>query len=127
MMAGRLRVADMGGAVICRAFKFGESYVQRGMPDITREQLQRMPAANLNALIDKGFLSPYPMRPAGERSTEGMDRHVVSLGFGRFDVVEGKKLNDEPLSKEAAHALAGKELQAPQADPPRAPKRRSRN
>ncbi len=33
-------------------------------------------------------------------------RYVVSRGFGNFDVIEGRKLNDAFLTKEDAEALA---------------------
>lgn len=44
-------------------------------------------------------------------------RHIVSTGFGFYNVLEGKRLNAEPLSREEAEALAA----APASGVPAAP------
>lgn len=107
-----LRLTDdqIGKGVVHRGFTARGVYLRRGT-ELTREQVLDINPVNRQAMIDKSFLHVFPRAEIQE--PEPMDRHVVSLGFGKFDVVEGVKLNDAPLTKEAAYALAGVELQAP--------------
>jgi hypothetical protein len=54
------------------------------------------------------------------------DRFIVGIGEGKFNVIAGHKLNDEPLSRAAADRLAHEPVKpaakAPEA-PPLPPKR----
>jgi hypothetical protein len=59
---------------------------------------------NHRRLIDVGKIAVYPPAPATAQLPP--PRHIVSTGFGRFDVIEGRKLNDKPLTKEEADKLA---------------------
>jgi hypothetical protein len=69
---------------------------------LTREQVLAMPVANRRAMISTGHISVWPLN-----EQVGGERFAVHLGFGKYDVVEGRKLNAEPLTKEQAEALAG--------------------
>ncbi|MGH6821930.1 MAG: hypothetical protein ACREC4_00310 [Methylocella sp.] len=64
----------------------------------------RMPAANYRSMIENRILEVWP--DIGSTTPIDGERYVVSLGFGRFAVIEGRKLNDAPLTKEQAAALA---------------------
>ncbi len=107
----RLAEAEIGGAVVRRTFTMSGTQVRRG-DELTREQVLSIGRPNRQALIDKNFLDVFPLSRAAP-VVEAEDRHVVSLGFGKFDVVEGRKLNDAPLTKDQAQALAGIEIKAP--------------
>lgn len=100
---------DIGGGVVRRLFRAGE---------VTYHVSTRLPGAliqgwrNHRALIGQGFIDVWPRADlAGgteEAATAGSppSRVVVNIGFGKFDVIEGRKLNDKPLNKEEATALA---------------------
>lgn len=99
-----LRDADIGGGTVRRTFRMGTEQVRMGRP-LTEAEIMTMPVANRRALIDKGMIIVYPRTPVVP-SGDG-ERHVVARGFGKYDVIEGHKLNDKPLTKDAARALAG--------------------
>ena len=60
--------------------------------------------ANRRAVADSGAVRWHTNPPA---VTEPTERHVVSRGFGKFDVIEGRIINSAPLTKEHAEAMAG--------------------
>ena len=111
------RDQDVGGAVVKRMFaghKAGDT--------LSREAVLAIPGANRSALINQGKMVLFPLSkmagnvaaiPAGVLAVdhapeiEHMKRHVVSRGFGKYDVIAGTILNTEPLTKDAAKALAG--------------------
>lgn len=90
----------IGGGVVRRRFSLAGEVMLAGR-ELTGAQIRAMTTANRKALLRAGFLDVWPVHsgPSG-------DRFVVNLGFGKFDVVEGRKLNSEPLTKEQATALA---------------------
>lgn len=96
------RLDDIGGAVVRRTFTFDTRRLKTG-DKLTRDEVLGMPGANRNALIEKQYIDVLP-RAAVDPDTE---RFVVNRGFGKFDVIEGRKINPEPLtSKDEAEALA---------------------
>ena len=100
-------IDHIGGGIVRRTFKSGEHRLTSGTK-LTAEEIKRMPVANRQALIDKKYIDVYPKAPGGGDGVKA-ERHVVSAGFGKFHVIEGRKLNDVPLSKDQAQALAGVE------------------
>lgn len=97
----RLEASAIGGAKVVRAFTMGGDTLKPGHV-LTREEVLAMPPANRNALAESGRISVFPPMPAILTQ-----RHVVSVGFGRYNVIEGRMVNDLPLTKEEALALAG--------------------
>lgn len=93
-----VRDEDIGGAYVRRVFRMGDDFAKPGEP-LTREQVLAFPQANRQALIDNKYIDVYP--PA---AAEG-DLLIVSRGFGKYDVIQGRKLNIEPLTKEQAEAM----------------------
>jgi hypothetical protein len=91
----------IAGGQVTQGFRSGDKFLAAGTL-LSKETICSWPTVNRNALIEKGYVMVYPKVP-------GMDRHVVSCGFGKFNVIEGKLLNDEPLTKADAYALAGTE------------------
>ncbi len=115
----RIRPEMIGGGRVIRPFNIAGERQHAGKA-FSGEEVRAMPHANRQALIDNGFLAVWPMAsrptasaagPAGASPTAAanspMARHVSSRGFGRYDVIEGVKINSEPLSREEANALAG--------------------
>lgn len=105
-------------AMVTFAFRAWGKWLRAGTV-IGHDELARMPVNNRNALLDKGFLYAWP-KEAGpmaiskpkpitvDEREEKLERYVIARGFrgnGQYDVIEGRRINDEPLSKEAATAL----------------------
>lgn len=99
----QMKADQIGGAVVRRVFNSGGKQMRPGTY-LTAEEVLNFPYANRQALADKHFIELYPK---GLAATTKAERFVVSAGFGRFHVLEGKKLNDEPIDREQAYALAG--------------------
>jgi len=113
----RMRLEEIGGGVVQRTFKLGARNTVSG-EELSVETLTRMPAANRNALIESGKISVWRKgagsTPAARAAppVEGSQRFVINKGFGKFSVVEGVLLNDAPLDKAGAEALAAEGQQA---------------
>lgn len=106
-----IRTEMTGGAYVRRSFNKGDVRVTPGMI-LTAAQFASIPKTNRRALVEQGFLEPWPAIPGSathvpitEAPKEGSERHVVFRG-NKFDVIEGIKLNDKPLTREEAAALA---------------------
>ncbi len=110
-MIAQLMPETIGGGRVRQPFTMAGRRVTRG-DTLTADEIMAMPTSNRRALIETGYLHVWPKRP-GEVAAE---RHLVSRGFGRYDVIEGVVLNKEPLSKEEAMALVGPGAHTPGAD-----------
>lgn len=124
-MPGPIHPSNIGGGRVVRTFTNGlisDKALLAGTT-LTREQILKMPSANRNALIEKGYMMVWPpssdtlpaaVAPRAD-ATAGATPHqrfVRPRGFGKYDVIEGVQLNDRPLSKDEAYPLAG--LQVPE-------------
>jgi hypothetical protein len=104
----QMRPEQIGGAIVRRTFSSGGTRLTSGTK-LSAEQVLAFATANRNALVDKRFIDLFPKSGGIDSVSESAERFVVSAGFGRFHVIEGRKLNDEPLDREQAYALAGTE------------------
>ncbi len=104
---------NIGGGKVERPFRMGDRSLPRGTV-LTGDEVRSMRISNRSALIDKGYLSIWPREAVAQQvaqhSSEPQERHVVNCGFGRYNVVEGRRLNEQALDKESAYLLAGKPL-----------------
>lgn len=102
-----------GGAYVRRRFIFGERELVFG-DELTAEELATIPRANLIALVNTGKLELWPAAPGTAPIAAFIaERFAVNLGFGRWTVIEGRKLVAEPITKQQAEALAaGQQEQA---------------
>lgn len=91
---------DIGGAIVRRYFN---NNTMRPGDRLTREQVLAL--RNRQALIRTEHIKVFP--PGDSASTEASERHVAHIGGGRFNVIAGRKINDEPLSRAEADVLAG--------------------
>ncbi len=97
---------DIGGAVVRRPFSFHGKVILAGTL-LSEADIRSIPVSNRNALRDNSYIQLYPKapdnayKPAGKTSV-----FVVHRGGGAYDVIEGVKINEEPLSKSDAEALA---------------------
>lgn len=96
-----LGASDIGGGIVRRRFTIGDRDVVFG-DRLTAADILAIPLSNRRALVERGHLSVYP--PSGQ-AADPADRHIANLGFGKFDVIEGRKLNSSPLTKDEAEAL----------------------
>jgi hypothetical protein len=67
---------------------------------LSREEILAMPRATRQAMLNIGYIEVYPK--AGD-----VERFLVPRGEGAYDVVEGRKVNSEPLTNKQARAMLG--------------------
>lgn len=99
---------QIGGARVQRGFQLGGRRVLAG-DTLTGDEVRGIRQSNRTALVESGYLLLWP-KDAGAgpaQPPQGSVRFIAPRGFGKYDVIEGRKLNDEPLTKEQAHELAG--------------------
>lgn len=96
--------AEAGGAYVRRAFEFRGKKLKNG-DKLTREELESIPEANLQALVNTKVLQLWPASPDSLFIAE---KFVVSAGRGKYKVIEGRLLTQRPVSKAHALKLAGK-------------------
>lgn len=95
-----LRHEDIGGGKVRQGFRMGAEFVRPGTI-LTREQILAIPYQNRVALITR-FIEVWPKEAS---PPENLRRFMVHMGAGKFNVIEGVQLNDEPLSKEEAEEM----------------------
>lgn len=97
-----VRSETIGGGTVRRLITLGNGEVIRPGIVLSGDQIRAL--RNHKELIRAGKLETWPADPRGSGQ-----RYIVSIGFGKFDVIEGVKLNPEPLTKGEAMALAKRE------------------
>lgn len=90
--------ADIGGARVRRTFTRGTHRYHAG-DYLSATDVLSMPIANRRALVDSQYLEVYPKYKVDTQ------RLIVNVGKNQFDVIEGFKLNKEPVSREEADKL----------------------
>lgn len=86
--------------VVSRSFRVGDRQLSRGTR-LAGDELAAM--RNWRALVANRFVEIAPPQP------HQIVRFAISKGFGRWDVLQGRRLNGRPLSKDEATALAAME------------------
>lgn len=92
---------DIGGARVARRVSRGAQALLAGQM-LSAGEVCAIPIANRRALIRSGAIEVYPRGPV----TSAGEHHIVHRGGGQYDVIDGVKLNDVPLSKDEAEELA---------------------
>lgn len=102
---------EIGGGRVRRPFTKGGEKLLAGH-EMTAEEIYAIPITNRRVLIEKGFLQVWPCSEVGRkpRLPANAKRHIVPLGFGRYDVVEGVKLNDGPIDAAEVERLTGQRV-----------------
>lgn len=98
---------EIGGAFVRIGFFGADGKWLRPRSRLSAKEVLAM--GNRRALVNSGRLAIFPPSDIeGEPAdaAKAVERHVVSKGFGKFSVIEGRVLNDEPMTKEEAEALA---------------------
>lgn len=96
----RREIENAGGAYIlrpCCGRQVGEV--------VSRAELQAMKPASAIALIKQEKLRPFFVAPEGASLLAETTRFAIHRGCGKYDVIEGVKLNTEQLSKAEAESL----------------------
>ena len=96
---------EIGGAVVRRNINMGGRQLHNG-DRLTREEVLAINRPNLKSMVDNRFLV-LQMRGPGSG-----DRFAVHQGRGRYDVIEGRRLNAEPMDKDAAEAMVAEGVPA---------------
>lgn len=76
---------------------------------MTADEVRAIPLANRRALASAGYIEVYPTRTEvvrREAAPVKQDRFIVQVKKDQFNVIEGHRLNEQPLSREEAEALA---------------------
>jgi hypothetical protein len=92
-----LKDEDIGGGRIARGFTRNGKILAAGTP-LTADEIMAIPTANRRALIDSNFIEVYPKASGGER-------FMVGIGDNKFNVIEGRVMNEEPLARKEAEKL----------------------
>ena len=92
--------ADIGGARVRRTFVNGDRQMKMG-DELTAEEVIAINLPNRRALADSNFIEIYP-RSAGMAAGE---KFIVGLGKDKYNVIEGRIVNSEPLTRDAAEKL----------------------
>lgn len=93
---------EIAGAIVAIPFTLADGRRLAGGTHLTADEVKAL--GNHRVLIRNEYIKVYP--PHGETAHVSEARHVVHCGGGNFDVIAGRKLNDKPLTKDEAHALA---------------------
>lgn len=89
---------DIGGAYVRRTFTNNGKQMKRG-DQLTREEVLSFPRNNRVALTEGVFIEVYHKAPSGG------ERFMIGVGNNEYNVIEGRMLNEEPLSKKEAEKL----------------------
>lgn len=99
-----IRSESIGGGIVRRQIMAGDRVINAGTA-LSGDEIRAF--RNHREMIRTGRIETWPADPRAGGPAGGQ-RFVVSIGFGKFDVIEGRKLNDAPLTKAEAAKLAGR-------------------
>ena len=94
---------ELAGAIVRRPFNAGGARVLSGAI-LSPEAFWSIGYAVRRLFVREERITPFYQRAGA--AAGAVERHTIHRGGGRYDVVEGVLLNDEPLSREAAESLA---------------------
>ena len=101
---------DLGGARVRLTFqtilKDGATRRFKANDQLSAEDVLAWPLANRRALVSAGYIEIYPKQFVGRQAIKKGDRFIVQAKKDQYNVIEGHRLNDQPLSREEAEALA---------------------
>jgi hypothetical protein len=110
---------ELAGAVVRRPFNRAGARVPVGAV-LSAEDYMAINYPVRRVFANSGQITPFYRRPGDADYTPSEPpaariavapaapgvRHIIHRGGGRYDVVSGSILNDQPLSRETAEALA---------------------
>lgn len=94
---------NIGGAIVCRGFTLSDG--GRAKPGSSLSEALVRAMKNRMALESAGYIKIFAKNPIAAEPVGDAKRYVVHCGQGRYDVIEGSRLNSEFLSKDAALEL----------------------
>jgi hypothetical protein len=110
-MALEIKDTDLGGARVRLTFatvlKDGTQRRFRADEHLTRDEV--LSFRNRRDLASAGYIEPYPLKVITrerDAASKPADRFIVGIGKGQYNVIEGHRLNAEPLTRDQADALA---------------------
>jgi len=87
---------DIGGARVNMTFNHSGKIFRRG-EHMSAAEVRSIAPKNRDAAESAGFIRVY---------ARGGERFIVAVAKDKFNVIEGRRLNDKPLTREEADALA---------------------
>lgn len=107
-LIARLPPDSLGGARVFRPCNVGG--IQRKSGEVlSAEDVASLSKPALRALMDQRFIVAWPKAPDAASPDPDAELLVYNrIGTSTYDVVRGTLLNDKPLSKADAEALAAK-------------------
>lgn len=90
---------DIGGARVRRTFTFNGKQMKMN-DQMTAEDVLSIRIPNRRALTDSNFIELFPKSP-----TVAGERFMVGLGGDKYNIIEGRVVNDTPISKKEAEKL----------------------
>jgi len=103
---------DLGGARVRLTFqtiqKNGSTRRFKPNEQLSAEDVLAWPMANRRALVSAGYIEIYPRQFVGRQAIQKGDRFIVQARKDQYNVIEGRRINDQPLSREDAEELAKK-------------------
>lgn len=107
---------QIGGGVVRQRFTCGDRKLTPGNR-LSRDEVLAIPRASRDALVRNSQLLLVPTHPENAVAAAGRptERFMLSLGGGKYGVIEGWKLTQEPVSKDAAEKLVAGDSAEPKA------------
>lgn len=92
-----IKEAEILGGTALRRFNIGAREIKPGTKLLAHE-VRGIAPANRKALVEIGSLDVH-------RRSEDDENFMIHRGGAKYDVIQGRKINDEPLSKDDAEEL----------------------
>lgn len=89
---------DIGGARVARTFTMNGKQLRRG-EQLSADEVLKINLPNRRALADSNYLEIYPRQAAAG------ERFIVGLGKDKYNVIEGRIVNEQPLTRDQAEKL----------------------
>ena len=99
----------LAGAVVRRAFSMRGSRVMGGTV-LSADAFMAIGYAVRRIFVRDGQITPIYAPESALPPPQGQ-AHIIHRGGGRYDVIVGTALNDEPLSKDEAESIAARVAQ----------------
>lgn len=120
----RILPANIGFGIVKRRFESPAGKWHERGEELTRDFLLAMPQGNRDAMCGSNQIEIFPrsvaMKVKGPVAAEGVgEKHRVTRGFGKYDVIQGVIIAQGVTKEEADSIVAGESTPAEQPPPER--------
>lgn len=118
----RILPANIGFGIVKRRFESPPGVWHEGGAELTRDFLLAMPQGNRDAMVGSNQIEIFPrsvaMKVKGPVAADGVgEKHRVTRGFGKYDVIQGVIIAQGVTKEEADKIIAGESTPAEQSPP----------